>query len=452
MLIKIYLENFKSFENSTEFSMIASSKISSHSDHCFQIQNTKLLSRAVVFGANASGKTNLVDFFRFFISVLDSGLPAWSAGYFCRNKEENRKKDTTVEIQFSVNDRFYACGFSAVLSERRITGEWLYELFESGSSSCIYSRDVSAEPQITTGLKLQDPEKQRFSTYTEDFSAARSSLFLTEMNRNKKFSDDSVFRVFVDVFCWLRDHIHVYMPGSEISSFQYYCSADSLALLNRIIRTFDTGITDISTEELSVSEFSKMLPASVYSMVMTDLQSRLEKSVVSPVRFSMRSGKCFFNIEAVAGSDPKITTIRLKHGSSFFDFGFEDESEGTRRLFDLTDLLLTDTDDSVFIVDELDRSMHPKLTMRFLEIFSEIHRGKRIQLIFTSHESSLLDLKFFRRDEICFAERNADNRSSLYSLDRFREYYDAELSKEYLEGRFGAVPAFSYSSQELPED
>lgn len=96
--------------------------------------------------------------------------------------------------------------------------------------------------------------------------------------------------------------------------------------------------------------------------------------------------------------------------------------------------------------------MHPRLTMHFLEIFSEIHRGKSVQLIFTCHDSSLMNLNFFRRDEICFAERDADNRSSLYSLDRFREYYDAELSRKYLEGRFGAVPVFSCSIQEMPED
>ena len=452
MLIKISLENFKSFENSTEFSMIASSKIKSNAEHCIQIQGMKLLSRAVVFGANASGKTNLVDFFRLLVTVLDSGLPAWSAGFFCLNKEENRERNSTFEIQFSVNDRFYAYGFSAVLSERRITGEWLYELFPSGSSICIFQRDVSAECQISTGLDLQEHERQRFATYAADFSAAKSSLFLAEMNRNKQYADDSGFRVFVEAYSWLHEHLHVYMPGSELNAFRYYCSADSLALLTRIIRTFDTGITDISVEEVDSFEFSKMVPSSVYSRVMADLQRRLENSGSSHVRVSMRSDSCFFNIDAVAGCEPKITTISLKHGRSFFNFAFESESEGTKRLFDLMDLLLTDAEDVVFVVDELDRSMHPRLTMHFLEIFSEIHRGKSVQLIFTCHDSSLMNLNFFRRDEINFAERDADNRSSLYSLDRFREYYDAELSRKYLEGRFGAVPVFSCSIQEMPED
>ena len=126
-----------------------------------------------------------------------------------------------------------------------------------------------------------------------------------------------------------------------------------------------------------------------------------------------------------------------------YDFGFEDESDGTRRLFDLLDMLLTETEDVVFVVDELERSLHPKLTQHFLELFSDVHKDRRVQLLFTTHESSIMDQELFRRDEIWFVERSGDNNSTLYSLDRFKERYDKVLSKAYLEGRYGAIPVFS---------
>ena len=443
MLTKILMENFKSFERSAELTMVSSTKIRSNADHRMQIRNTRLLRHAVVYGANASGKSNLVEFFRFFEETLEIGLPVWSTRLFCKNHAENEKKDSSFEIQFSVEDTFYAYGFSAVLSERRITSEWLYELYQNGSSRCIFQRDVSAEHQITTKLALLSADKKRFKTYASDFSENYTSLFLSEMNRNKKIADDSKLRVFKDVFSWLRGHMYIYTPSAPITDFRYYYNADSLALINRLIQTFDTGISNIRIEEISLSELTKMLPEPIFNDVMDDLRQRMEKSGMSHVRVSMRSDTSFFNVEMGDSKEPKVTTIRMKHGGSFFDFGFEDESDGTRRLFDLLDMLLTDTEDVVFIVDELERSLHPKLTQHFLELFAELHREKKTQLIFTTHESSIMDQDLFRRDEIWFVERDADNNSSLYALDRFKERYDKVLSKAYLEGRYGAIPVFS---------
>ena len=104
MLTKISLENFRSFEQPAELTMVSSTKIRSNADHRMQIKNTRLLRHAVVYGANASGKTNLVEFFRFFEATLEMGLPTWSARLFCKNHAENEKRDSSFEVQFSVDD------------------------------------------------------------------------------------------------------------------------------------------------------------------------------------------------------------------------------------------------------------------------------------------------------------------------------------------------------------
>ena len=112
---------------------------------------------------------------------------------------------------------------------------------------------------------------------------------------------------------------------------------------------------------------------------------------------------------------------------------------------------IIDSDDVVFVVDELERSLHPKLTQQFLKLFNEVHKDRRMQLVITTHESTIMDQALFRRDEIWFIERDTDNRSRVYSLDRFKERYDKVLSKAYLEGRYGAIPvfkSFTYKEEE----
>lgn len=158
---------------------------------------------------------------------------------------------------------------------------------------------------------------------------------------------------------------------------------------------------------------------------------------------SMRINDNFFNIIAKDNEEPEISTICLKHGRSFYDFDFEDESDGTRRIFGLIDMILSNRDDILYVVDELERSLHPKLTAHFLKLFMEKHSDRKVQLLFSTHEDTIMDIDLFRRDEIWFVERNGFNSSELYSLDNFKERYDKKLSKAYLDGRYGAIPIFT---------
>lgn len=444
MLTKIVVENFKSFDKQAELMMVSSSKIRAKSDHRVKIgSNTRLLKHAVIYGANASGKSNLVDFFQFFKSSLEEGLPVWGAKYFCRNDKENEKRDSTFEIQMEIDGKFYAYGFSAILSERRMTGEWLYELYQNGGSRCIFEREEQSKPLLDSSVILLEDEISRFETYALDFEDNIVDLFLAEMNRGKKFSENSNLQVFKKVFYWIKNHIMVITPNSKVTDFKYYYENESLELINDLISTFDTGISNVRIEEIDLNDLSKMLPKPILDDVMENVKKNLMESNKKSFRVSGRSETSFFNIESNGNEEPKITTIKLKHGKSLYDFDFEDESDGTRRLFDLMDMLLMKENDVVYIVDELERSLHPKLTAHFLELFSERHKEHKIQLIFTTHEASIMDQELFRRDEIWFIERDAYNNSKIYSLDRFKERYDKKLSKAYLEGRYGAIPVFS---------
>lgn len=212
--------------------------------------------------------------------------------------------------------------------------------------------------------------------------------------------------------------------------------------IKKLTQTFDTGIIDIKTREISIEEMSKMIPAEIVKSIFSQLRSQLQLTGLPSIQMTWRAGGGFFNIRVKENSEPEITTLVLKHGKSAFDFTFAEESDGTKRLFDLVAMLLPDRNDILIVVDELERSLHPKLTEHFLNLFNKADENTRVQLVFTTHENIILSQNIFRRDEIWFTERDADNNSKLYSLDRFKERYDKKLSKAYLAGRYGAVPIF----------
>ena len=110
------------------------------------------------------------------------------------------------------------------------------------------------------------------------------------------------------------------------------------------------------------------------------------------------------------------------------------------------DMLLNKREDVLYVVDELERSLHPKLTERFLQLFMQLHDEQRMQLLFTTHESSIMDQAIFRRDEIWFVEKDERGVSTLYSLADFvdedgsRIRKDESYEKNYLIGKYGAIP------------
>lgn len=442
MLIKLSVENFKSFDQKEELSMVSSSKMQGNKNHRMKIKQTQLLKNAVVYGANASGKSNLVTAFGFIKTTLMEGLPVGSANDFCRNKEANKERESVFELQFTVGDTFYAYGFSAILSQRKITEEWLFELMQDGGAHQLFIREGNNAPVLGDDVRLSTAEKSRFTVYSEDFIDQGTRLFLTEMNRGKKYARNSRLLFFPETFNWIMNNIIVINPNIGISNTEAYYNDESLENISKLIQTFDTGITDIKTRQITVDEMSKMIPVEVVQGIFSHLKMQMQMTNMPGIQMTWRVEGGFFNIRIQGNAEPEITTLVLKHGKSVFDFSFVEESDGTKRLFDLIDMLLTDRPDTVFVVDELERSLHPKLTEHFLKLFMEAHDGVRMQLVFTTHEDTIMDQSLFRRDEIWFVERNADNASKIYSLDRFKERYDKKLSKAYLEGRYGAIPVF----------
>ena len=165
MLVKVSIENFKSFDNATELTMISSNKIRTNANHRLKIKSTQLLKYGVVYGANAAGKTNLVEFFRFFKECVSNGIPMEAVGMFCKNREENKERESSFEVQITVDEKFYAYGFSVVLSKRKITAEWLYELYQNGTARCLFERERNKRPVLDESISLTSTEKNKYESF-----------------------------------------------------------------------------------------------------------------------------------------------------------------------------------------------------------------------------------------------------------------------------------------------
>lgn len=441
MLLKIRVSNFLSFEKLTEFSMIPSSRVSGLSGHIIKTTETPLLKYGVIYGANAAGKSNLVEIFKFIKRCVQFRVIVSCEEEFCKNSEANKNRESLFEIQFTLNGRYYAYGFTLLLNEQEVRKEWLYKLDKDAEIKKIFEWEKGKKPVIEQSLLNSD--FNRFKTYLDDFDETANTLFLHVMNKDKRYDQGTKIYVFREVFSWITSKIVVVKPDTALKSFEYYDDQASISTINSLIKIFDTGITKVEMIEITLEELRKELAKPVFEHVLSNYRLIKEQGMAGIIAVSMRSNQTFIRITAVKGGEPKITTLSLKHGSAFYKFKYSEESDGTKRLFELLDMLLSASEDVIYVVDEMERSLHPKLTRKFLELFGQRHYNKCAQLVFTTHESTIMDLKLFRRDEIWFVERDNKNNSSVYSLEKFKERYDKQLSKAYLDGRYGAIPVFS---------
>lgn len=455
MLIRFSVENFKSFNDRQELVMIPAKKLKTNKEHVIALNKVSVLRNATIYGANASGKTNIIDAIRFAKHVITKKIPMEASKMYCRVFSENQEKESKFEFEIYKNGKFYAYGFSLLMSEQIIKSEWLYELLPGkNTQTMLFERETDTNRlELGGNLILDEIDTMRFKTYKLDFEDNNTGLFIREMNRNKKMNKESKLTFFRDVFEWFDEDLVTIFPDQPITDFEYFYGDGGSDKINEIIELFDTGISKVKIEEISVADLKNKIPTKIADDILQSFKNKLEDSADNmKAMMSLRTNTAFYNIKGAKGEDPVITTIMLEHGNAFSDFEFSEESDGTRRLFDLLDILISNEKNKIYVIDELERSLHPKLTYKFLELFFEHLKENNTQLIFTTHESTIMDQELLRRDEIWFVERNKDNVSHLYSLDRFKERYDKKLSKAYLEGRYGAVPVLKNFSDKVGDD
>ncbi len=355
----------------------------------------RLLKSAVIYGANASGKSNSIEALDYMCTriIFDSLNIADGKTFFQRFRLDKKSElaPSEFEVIYTRGETRYQYGF--VLQTERVTEEWLF-VYESDKPQKWFSRKISpdtGEDVYEFSSYLKGPKK------TWEKTTSKDALFLSVAAR----LNSEQLRHAYD---WFKGNFRFLWPG-RVPSTSFYRMKPSLSVLENeqykkkvqsILLAADIGIQDI---------------------LITKKPGEREIGL-------------FFSHQT---SDDVVELFEL-----------EDESLGTQRLFRLSfDILKIMDSGGVLVVDELESSLHPLLLRHVVNLFNSAENKNGAQLIFTTHDAGLLDNKIFRRDQVWFTEKDDSSATVLYPLTDFSPRKEESFASGYLSGRYGAIPFLS---------
>lgn len=450
MLIDFSINNFLSFNETQTLSMKAG-KFRSNSSRLKRHGKYKLLKFVSIYGANASGKTNLVTALGFFQAIVINSFKTGAYPLYCKLNDFNKDTPSLFEIKLLLDDKVFVYGFKAILSKSIFTEEWLYEELQNGIKKYVFTRNISNNELHLGDYVNSKSLLKRLEIYGEDIKSDETVLFLKIMNQNKTslYSESSKLDVFKDVFSWIKYKLDVNSPENPITNYSILNDAEGIEKITQKLTEFSTGVVKFDIVPVAEEKVSANLPNDVIKEIQQRLLDQKNQHPELPASFKptvlirMNEGSDMYIIELNQEAKFEFKTMSFKHKNSDTLFSLSDESDGTIRLLDIIEVLLTNDEDKVYIIDEINRKFHPLLTRKFVEDFLRLAENRNIQLIVTTHESQLMDLKLLRRDEINFINKNDQGYSTIYSLDKYDVRFDKKVITEYLNGHYGAVPEWN---------
>jgi len=449
MLLRFSVGNYLSFKNIVEFKM-AAGKVQRHKNHVAVEGGKKILKGGFIFGANASGKSNLISAMMFAKNSILQGLHIGDCykKYF-RIESSYKNKPGSFQFDIFAGGHFYSYGFAVSYQTAEIEEEWLY-LIDDGEV-CIFERgkDESGKTKVKSDEKALNEEEmfKVFSKYLDNDEMKRKT-FLLDM-AIKSIPDDEVYKPFRDVRNWFEKLVIIH-PDSKFKAVDELVRDDyERSTLERFLKYFDTGIKALKVEEEDFDKF--------FHYIHEEDKARLKENILkSSKEAGSKAGRisldnAHYSIRLMDG-DLKVGETLSDHGNLDDLFEHGDESDGTQRLFDLLPIYRAALSGYVIVIDELDRSLHTKATLEFIKLFYMETEGFSCQLIATTHDSHIFDLDLLRQDEIWLVERMEENASTLKSLSSYKPRFDKHVKNDYLIGRYGAVPLFNNLALLVSED
>lgn len=440
MLIRFTIENFLSFRDKEIFSLLPSKGTLKPQHKTKPVKGTSVLKTAVVFGANASGKSNLIKAIEFGKKLILKGTKAEQPITFDIFKLDKKsiKENSRIEYEIQHKNKNYAYGF--IFNSKEIIEEWLFEINKK-SEMKIFERTNSNQYDFPALSKKNNKNELQFIEFTAK-GTPRNQLFLTQIrNTNIKENVTDISDI-LNVIDWFQNALTVIYPNSKTvgKKFELLENTNLKNLFTEMLDYFDTGIDGIDFKEI---EFKKIdLPDEVIEDIKNDLLS--DKSEKKGAFLSNPQDDKYYIITKNEENELEAKLLKTMHkvvGGTFELFDLKDESDGTRRIMDLIPLIIDFfKGGNVFIVDEMERSLHPNLIYDLFDFFLEKCEDINSQFIIASHESTLLTQKLLRKDEIWFAVKDKQGASHLHSLEDYNIRFDKEVRKDYLLGRYKGIP------------
>lgn len=438
MLIRLVIENLFSFGYRKEFNTIANNRLKTLGHHKYNINGLNLLKISSIYGANGAGKSNFIKALNLFQElVLKEEIPfGFKDTHFKFNSNTNDKKQTLAIEFIQDNTAFY---YAIELLDDFVSTE---ELYLSGLGKekdiLIFERktDKKKITELTFSKKFEKEEKNQLlkSILLEEFVKPDKPIFKLLSNRDNKSLKDVK-----KAFNWFEDTLQIITPNTKPGALAHRIDKDQQfkKYAEDIMCSFNIGITSLNPEKKEISDF---LGEDNQKLIKT-ISKEVEASPKNMVGYLSPSGNEIIIVKE--GDKIWVKELRIGHtgeNDKSVLFGLEDESDGTIRLLDFIpafqEMLIRN---KVYIIDEIERSIHPLLIKELVKKFS-LDSNTKGQLIFTTHESNLLDQEIFRQDEIWFAEKDKNGSTDLYSLSDFKEHKTIDIRKGYLNGRYGSIP------------
>ncbi len=414
MIIEFTVGNFLSFKEKKTLSLKATS-ITEYKDSTFEISKNKLLKSVVLYGANSSGKSNLIKAMSIMklivmTSVEKSSISKNKVIPFLLNTE-TENQPSFFEVVFIIGKTRYRYGFE--IDSEIIHGEWLFEL-KGKKEIPLFVREkdgigITEDFEEGDGLEAKTRDNALFLSVTDQFNGIVSGKIIKWFNNWATISG-------------LR---HENYRGVTFSLLE---KKKSKAKLLDFFKDLDLGFNEI---KLRKEKFKKQL-------LPNDLPSDILEDIISDLQ-----GKTVARIETIHN---KFNDTGEFVGEVNFDLR-ERESSGTNKVIDISGPIFdTLIDGGILVIDELDAKLHPLMTAAITNLFnSPEYNLKNAQLIFATHDTNLLSYGHFRRDQIYFLEKDKYEATDLYSLIEYKEENikirkDRSFEKDYITGRYGAIP------------
>ena len=435
MLLRFVVQNLASFKNAVEFNCFPSSKSHSHENHKIECGHATILRLSAIYGANGAGKSNLLESLQLLKGMVESeGLSHFS---FSESPAFKFDEDCLVSP-------------SGMAVEFFVDGNVFYYHIEFNTQSVVVEELFLSKK--TKDIKLFVRDDKGIFINDDYMDNASSEQFLDALNRLVR--PDMFLLSFLgkyypkemplasSAYNWFARALEIITPAT-IAGFVPHLldkNPDFEKLVNETIPQMKTGISKLSVKKEVVSEDEIK-----GSQELQQIAKRAKAQPDMPLaKIDSQNGDTVnYVFENDSLYKKTLVSIHQKPDGSEVEMTMGSESDGTRRLIEYMPLFYAVTKQGgVYIVDEIERSMHPILIKDIMQKLSESNTAKG-QLIFTTHESGLLDQNIFRPDEIWFAQKDSEQATQLYPLSDYNIHKTANIENGYLIGRYGGIPFLS---------
>ena len=427
MIISFSVENWMSFRDRATFSMVASRE-RQHGTRVSKLgkYQTRVLPIAAIYGGNASGKTNFFKAMSFAKTLvvkgsrLDSLIPVETF----RLDDGEMTRPARFAFELLVDETIY--DFSFAVTRKAVLEERLVKI-TSTSEKVLYDRRDD-KPNFAPSL-AKDPFLQFAFRGTRN-----NQLFLTNSVSQKVDH-------FSPVYDWFKNTLVLIAPDTRFELFEQFLDEGHPLYtdMSELLPQLDTGIARLGSEEIPFEN----IPLSESSKL--ELQEEVQEG--EGIRFSNPSGNDRFVVTREDGEliGKKLVAFHPKSDGTEAKFEMRQESDGSQRIIDLLPAFLDlseQTSQKVYVIDEVDRSLHSLLIRNLIEAYlMGCSAETRTQLLLTTHDVMLMDQQLLRRDEMWVTERDASGVTDLFSFSEYEDIrYDKDIRKSYLQGRMGGVP------------